>query len=354
MKNPPTLADAVVATGLDKKMAGGPNPNNVELRAYTVDVLHARKFVLDDAMSAYLADLGHSFWHGGLRKRICMLENARHMARLPHPITWIEFNYAAVIERSKTLGMKILRGPNMLPDESFPARAGWLLRQHPKIDTAFLATQAVTSMVMAGRAFIHPVSTAWCVDETPLPWRPIKLWKNDPGVEFIVMMKGYRSTQVAWTFSFSEQVSTPIMKAMGPWAIKPGMSLRDLWALLATINDLPIKIEKIEPSKGYIARGSYKKFLQHSVIHLTVPETRWRKLALKTAIALRRRAHQVRGHWRKDWRNPLNKLCEHEFDEHMICRCCRGHQIWIAEHQRGDASIGFVTHDYAVHHGDEA
>jgi len=127
------------------------------------------------------------------------------------------------------------------------------------------------------------------------------------------------------------------------------MSARDLWILLATINDLPVTIEHIEPNKGYVARGSYKKFLAHSIVHLTVPETRWHKLVTKTAATLRRRAHQVRGHWRNDWHKPLSKLCEHEFDAQMICRRCHGHKIWIAEHQRGDASLGFVTHDYKLH-----
>jgi hypothetical protein len=47
-----------------------------------------------------------------------------------------------------------------------------------------------------------------------------------------------------------------------------------LWALLAPINDLPVTIENIEPSKIYVARGRYKKFLQHWVVHLTVPEAR--------------------------------------------------------------------------------
>ena len=58
----------------------------------------------------------------------------------------------------------------------------------------------------------------------------------------------------------------------------PGIPLRDLWALLATINDLPVRIENVEPSRGYVARGAYKKFLKHSVVHLTVPETHWRRL----------------------------------------------------------------------------
>ena len=42
------------------------------------------------------------------------------------------------------------------------------------------------------------------------------------------------------------------------------MPLRTLWGLLATLNDLPVVIENVTPSRGYIARGSYKKFLEHS------------------------------------------------------------------------------------------
>jgi hypothetical protein len=132
-------------------------------------------------------------------------------------------------------------------------------------------------------------------------------------------------------------------------AIKPSLLIRGLWALLATINDLPVKIEYVTPSKGYVARGQYKKFLAHSVIHLNVPESRWQKLLRATAVKVRKRAHQVRGHWRDDWRQPLAKHCDHVYDEHMRCKHCHGHKIWIAEHQRGDASLGFVTHDYEIH-----
>jgi hypothetical protein len=58
------------------------------------------------------------------------------------------------------------------------------------------------------------------------------------------------------------------------------------------------------------------------------------KVARSIIARARRRAHQVRGHWRRDWR--------HE-----------GNRIWIKEHQRGDASLGFVTHDYTVKHEPE-
>jgi hypothetical protein len=51
---------------------------------------------------------------------------------------------------------------------------------------------------------------------------------------------------------------------------------------------------------------------------------------------IRRRAHQVRGHWRDDWRLPKGNKT-----------------LWIAEHQRGDASLGLVIHDYEITHKDE-
>ena len=72
-----------------------------------------------------------------------------------------------------------------------------------------------------------------------------------------------------------------------------------------------------------------------NVITLRVPEKAdLRKVAQRVAgEIIRRRAHQVRGHWRDDWRLPKGNK-----------------SLWVTEHQRGDASIGFVTHDYLVEH----
>jgi hypothetical protein len=352
MKSPPTLADACVATALDKNMAGGSRPWDAEIRGTLLEVLRARKFVLDPQMSAYVADLSRAFWHGGLRKRFHALENARRMARLPHAVTFIEFDFPAFVERNKTeYGVKIIR-PKSTGDEPFPSRVGWLVRQHPKIETAFISTEISSSLIIPGRATTHPVSITWCSDDNPLMWPSIKLYKDEPDGELLMMMTGYRSSQVAWTQTWSDAVSVPLMVTLNrldPVMVKPSLLIRDLWALLATINDLPIRIEHVEPSHGYMTRGSYKKFLKHSVVHLTVPETRWRKLVYRTSVILRKRAHQVRGHWREDWRNPLTPVCEHEFNDAMVCNKCKGHKIWITEHQRGDAGLGFVTHDYEVH-----
>jgi hypothetical protein len=85
----PTLADALVATMrrvsatlIGKKLG----PEFVEQHELALKIPHARKFILDERMSAYLCDLGQSIQRGGLRKRITAAENARHQARLPHAL----------------------------------------------------------------------------------------------------------------------------------------------------------------------------------------------------------------------------------------------------------------------------
>jgi hypothetical protein len=101
----PTLADALIATALDKRSTLAikqREPAFAEQRAMLLKIAHARKFILDSAMSAYLCDLSQNFLKGGLRKRFRMLENARQMARLPHALTWIEFDYPAYLDRAKS------------------------------------------------------------------------------------------------------------------------------------------------------------------------------------------------------------------------------------------------------------
>jgi hypothetical protein len=68
-------------------------------------------------------------------------------------------------------------------------------------------------------------------------------------------------------------------------------------------------------------------------------------------------AHQVRGHWRLYQRGP-GLLCPdraHEWGAadargQAHCARCSAWRTWIGEHQRGDATLGFVIHDYAVTH----
>jgi hypothetical protein len=364
MKNPPTLADAFVAFSLRPHIHSA-------LAKLCRAMLPARKFVLDEAMSRYWADVESALvTKGSYRARLRMLNNIRILSRLPHALTWIEHDprhyRARTIEKH---GFEVKPGMRT---------QGWLIQQHPQIDTAFRCSQYVAHDDMDD-LYLEAFASAWVVnDSTPMPWPraafPEEWMRDDQAqrtspllktfgkgagqitnhqwtdAELLSGMPGYLTAQVQLVEGMDHKLRSMFPGknvAKNVWKMRA--QCRVIWTLLSMINDLPVGIEHVQPSKGYVARGSYKRFLEHSVVHLTV-ETQWRKLIAKTAASLRRRAHQVRGHWRKDWRNPLGKSCEHDFDERMICRRCHGHQIWIAEHQRGDASLGFVLHDYQVHH----
>lgn len=358
MKNPPTLADCAVATMLDKSL-----PWTRRWAPAIKKVVLARKIVLDNSMSEYLADLSFSLWKGGLRKRLHQIENVRQLARLPHALTWVEFNQRLYIDRHRKTWNRPMGFPDgkvYAPDEPLdigrvPERVGWLLEQHAQVDTAFRMTEFRDSNMKDDRVFINPPGLAWSADDGPIPWPRFRVFNDEEfeESEILAHMQGYKSDRVIFVEAFED---APGALAAAHDVAGNGMlitSARDVWVLFATINDLPVKIEHVEPSRGYVAKGSYKTFLKHSVIHLNVPQTLWRKLTTKTAAAIKRRAHQVRGHWRKDYRHPLSPKCEHIWapsGKHLVCQRCHGHQLYVSEHQRGDASMGFVTHDYEVSH----
>ena len=108
-----------------------------------------------------------------------------------------------------------------------------------------------------------------------------------------------------------------------------------MWTFFSTINKIPLAgPREVRTSHGFIGQGRYRTFLKHQVITLTVPQKNTVKYARQIlGDLIRRRAHQVRGHWRDDYRLKKGNK-----------------SLWIAEHQRGDASLGFVTHDYNVEH----
>jgi hypothetical protein len=369
VKNPPTLADAFVAFSMRPKL-------NPSLAKACRAMLPARKFVIDDAMSRYWADAEMAIiGKGSYRRRMMMLNNMRLLSRLPHALTWIEHDPRPY--RARTMER---HGLQLKPGMKTAMRQGWLIQQHPNIETAFHCAKYAMHDDEDDLK-LNIFNMAWCADDTTVvPWRrsnipdewmtaaqdeansnlakkPIKsenpapddyVWHDS---ELLGGMTGYRNDQIRIVDGLSADLRPffrPDHTPRSIWSMRA--QGRAVWMMLSMINDLPVNVEHVEPSRGFVARGSYKKFLKHSIVHLTVPETQWRALIAKTDALLRRRAHQVRGHWRMDWRNPLHPLCEHVFAEDLTCTRCRGRKLWIGEHQRGDSSLGFVTHDYEVHH----
>lgn len=321
----PTLADAVIRASFK---------NYFVPASYGPRIAAARRFVLDKSASSFLADLAHASFHG--EAGIVYIEQTRQLARLPHKSTWIE--YDPRVFRSRTLeahkeGTYFVNSESPVAttsatiDEITP-HLGWLLETHPKLDTVFEMT--VFADMGNWNVLAIPISYCWSTDDTIPPWPPLPI----PNPAHVATGIAFESPHVILRKSPYRKFSQDTL--VGVIREQVG-ELRFAWSLLAAINDIPVGVKIVSgESKGaYLAKGKYRKFLEHSIISIDLPKGRDPvKLARKVVEQSRKRAHQVRGHWRRDWRHENNR-------------------IWVHEHERGDASLGFVTHDYKIHHEEE-
>src|SRR5262245_66576244 len=135
MKPSPTLADAIYRATFQPKTCPGWK-SNVEMRRA---IESARRFTVDEPMARFMAELSNeSFLRAGIGNplTIRIADSLRVQSRLPHESIWIEYPLRAYQARSCEL-----RGPEAMamnsPEEQ-PVREGWLLQQHPKIDTTIM------------------------------------------------------------------------------------------------------------------------------------------------------------------------------------------------------------------------
>ena len=316
----------------------------------------AKKFVLDDDMSTFLGELSTQAFtrpHMTQKSRNKVIEHLRLGARLPSEITWIEYN----LRLCQTRGQALLGNPVGDPLQ-MPETEGWLLMRHPKLDTAFLAHivshDAHVDFVDGFKTWTFPVANGWTADmDTVLPWRSLPFSKESSAPsEVATGLLGYKTDRCGYVFSpmlITPQNSKTVSNMVQEW----GGVQRRMWALLSTINDLPVAMTNVRQAKGFVAKGSYRKFLDYNTITLTVPEKQYTKVIRKALAIAHRRGGSVREHWRQDWRRPLSVLCDHEWgadENHMFCTLCKGRKIWVHEHVRGDTTRGFVQHDYRITH----
>lgn len=365
---PPTLADMAVRYSFKQPAAV---PTEVQAK-----IARARRFVLDEGASAFLSDLSHAtyqFEHTaeGNVRAAAQIDQTRRMARAPHALTWIEFDFHAFHKRTITTYQSEIgfADSNIGPDGKI------VVYQRPTSENVDLATITPTIGLLIeqqrdNQLALNILSLQQNPSDTPgsvpmtLPFRFV--WTTDDSLPTQrTLIKETGRMTIGLSGGYDEHIS--IVQQRGTYfdnnarlatqlLVEFTGELRTVWALLAAINDIPIGARQVVTSKGYVAKGRYRKYLDHTVISILIPKGRDPRRIAAEAVALsRRRAHQVRGHWRRDWRFPLNPLCEHDFrdaaednSDIQICQHCGGHKYWVTEHQRGDASLGFVLHDYRV------
>jgi hypothetical protein len=130
------------------------------------------------------------------------------------------------------------------------------------------------------------------------------------------------------------------------------------WAVtvLAMLNEVPVRTKLNQPPGQYTTRFSNKKYLDYHTVTLSLPKTKpLSYLERRLGVHRKHRRHEVRSHWRTylpDDR-PYCRREEHdwEYDHpngYRLCGRCMAASSFIPEHERGDASLGWVRKDYVI------
>lgn len=296
----------------------------------------ARSFSLDKAMSEFLSHLTYAafpdrfFGDAGMaasdpysRRRV---DELRKLSRLPYPTTWIEYDMVAFCEESqKRYFHEMVAGGEGGSD----GRMGLL------IETIGADQFRMTCHFSDGEP--TNISYEWSVSDSGLAPSPCdcEFARGDADLSlhcFGIPLERYPFVKIVNNGLFvthkdlHERMVHIVQEVL---YLNRGILLR-VFSLLATLNDIPVSTKRVSLSKGFIARGKYRRYLDHQLVTIEIPKRRdARRLAKAIVSIARRRGHDVRGHFR-EVKPGLKK--------------------WIAAHVRGDASLGWVTHSYAVEH----
>lgn len=117
-------------------------------------------------------------------------------------------------------------------------------------------------------------------------------------------------------------------------------------AILSLRNHEIVEVDTPRRKPGMIRhKNLMTPYFSESVVKLRVPETKFVRALKKIAQASRKRRHHVIGHWAN---KGGDKACEHVWRivdvNHKECPLCGRKRWWRNEHDRGDASLGWVQH----------
>jgi hypothetical protein len=166
-------------------------------------------------------------------------------------------------------------------------------------------------------------------------------------------------------FSFASHVSFELAELLLSQALlEGGGELRTILALLLMLNRPTVtRYEEVAAGRGWI-RNKHVPYMAHTAITIDLDAVpTMRLIGTEAGEGVPRRRHEVRGHFCHDHtaRDYLRIAgCIHDWqvtalDEKIPdfpirweCAACGGKRWWKHQHERGDASRGWVSHDYNV------
>ena len=351
----------------------------------------SRKFKLNDAMSAFLADLSCRPFHGLINdKKLGLLDSMRHSARLPFPKTWVEYNnhafrirlmdvaentcdvWNAPLERDmskvfKTIGWLFEEDPidpNIIHMSYFLEEMNRIITPpftfvYNTIDQDF--PDRLKADPLAG-SFAHGlmghytgrVGVIMTIDTPPGEW--IDVVEDETADVATARIEGLISEEAregASEFRQHQRVGDFKVHRLVP---EFGGVVRYAMAFLSTLTESPTTISEVRPSRGYMAKGNYKQFMSHHVLKLNLPKNRDLKLLANKVLKLSRiGGHEVMAHWRTydQGRGFVCSRTDHIWPDGEKSKCtkCNAMRTWIVlPRGRGDWSIQCKTKTYEIGH----
>jgi hypothetical protein len=131
--------------------------------------------------------------------------------------------------------------------------------------------------------------------------------------------------------------------------------MRWVVTILACLNEVPIDSHHVQP-EGTVRTGltGRRPLMDYHRIVLRVPKEKpVQYIERQLRVGTKRRAHEVRSHWRTYLHAEHCLRDEHpwEYDYaegYRLCGKCMAYGRLIHEHVRGDPSLGWVRKDYVV------
>ncbi len=320
----PTMADKLY--GLLLRGPKGTIVKN-DFRRWIDDLVSAPKFVLESDVYDFCTGVVVGVIDDGTEsdeRVLKRLSNIRKMARVPFDTVWIEPASAA-------------------GNEGNPM--AWLIQRDPVHSNQVILNIIIHERTGFGGEKIPEnfgpmgFGAVWSLDDTPV---------THPRLE-----TGY-SKDVGFFSQPLARKETDTVQPLDDW-YKNELSRVTcmVMAFLATIDELPVISRDVRPSKGFFARGKHRNFFRHRVVRLAIPvEKATKKLARYLMAPTRRARHRVRGFWRRLTHDGFAcTRLEHDWfveDNHRLCLECGQEGVFVADHERGDATLGYVLHDYHV------
>ena len=179
----------------------------------------------------------------------------------------------------------------------------------------------------------------------------------------------YRAPPGVWSEEerFAELLKHTIQGSIG--------ELRNIIAIMLMLNRPSLtRYSNVQPGKGF-SKGKLIPYMAHTTVTIDMDAVpTMRLLGTPEGEGVPRRRHEVRGHYCQnreardylriagcihDWQTchddwevwlnaPIGMPGEPGVPRNWVCNTCGGKRWWKHEHERGDASLGFVTHDYQV------